>query len=103
MLGAIASAVGEAGGDMGGIDIVQVRKENMIRDFTVAVRDEAHAQSIVHALKKIAGVHVRSVSIRCSSCTWAARSKCAARWRSARGRSSRWSSPDAPGFQNSQV
>jgi malate dehydrogenase (oxaloacetate-decarboxylating) len=62
MLGAIASAVGEAGGDMGGIDIVQVRKENMVRDFTVAVRDDAHAQSIVHALKAIEGVHVRSVS-----------------------------------------
>jgi malate dehydrogenase (oxaloacetate-decarboxylating) len=62
MLGAIASTVGLAGGDMGGIDIVQVRKGSMVRDFTVAVRDESHAQAIVHALKKMDGVHVRSVS-----------------------------------------
>ena len=62
MLGRIASAIGEAGGDMGGIDIVQVRKDSMQRDFTVAVRDEAHAHDIAQALRKIPGVHVRSVS-----------------------------------------
>ena len=37
MLGRIALAIGEIGGDMGGVDIVQVRRDSMIRDFTVAV------------------------------------------------------------------
>jgi malate dehydrogenase (oxaloacetate-decarboxylating) len=62
MLGAIASAIGEAGGDIGGIDIVHVRGGLMVRDFTVGARDDAHTQEIVHALKALPGVHVRNVS-----------------------------------------
>jgi malate dehydrogenase (oxaloacetate-decarboxylating) len=62
MLGAIASAIGEAGGDIGGIDIVHARGDSMIRDFTVAVRDDNQAQEILHVLKKLRGVRVRSAS-----------------------------------------
>ncbi len=62
MLGAIASAIGEAGGDMGGIDIVHVRGDAIVRDFTIGVRGEGHADEIVHALRKLPGVHIRNVS-----------------------------------------
>jgi malate dehydrogenase (oxaloacetate-decarboxylating) len=62
MLGAIASAIGAAGGDIAGIDIVHVRGDAMIRDFTVGVRDEAHADAIVLDVKKLKGVRVRNVS-----------------------------------------
>jgi malate dehydrogenase (oxaloacetate-decarboxylating) len=34
----------------------------MVRDFTVGVRDEDHAHVVVQCLKKLDGVHVRSVS-----------------------------------------
>jgi malate dehydrogenase (oxaloacetate-decarboxylating) len=62
MLGAIASAIGDAGGDIGGIDIVHVRGDSMIRDFTVGVRDEGQAQEVVRDIRKLRGVHIRSVS-----------------------------------------
>jgi malate dehydrogenase (oxaloacetate-decarboxylating) len=62
MLGAIASAIGEAGGDIGGIDIVQARGGAMIRDFTIGIRSEDHADAVVLAIKKMRGVRVRSVS-----------------------------------------
>ncbi|MEO8457993.1 MAG: NAD-dependent malic enzyme [Chloroflexota bacterium] len=62
MLGRIALAIGTAGGDMGGIDIVQARKGSMVRDFTVTVRDDAHAQEITHTLKALPGVRIRNVS-----------------------------------------
>lgn len=62
MLGTIASAIGEAGGDMGGIDIVAVRAGTIVRDFTIGVRDDAHAQSIARKLRKLPGVRIRSIS-----------------------------------------
>jgi len=62
MLGAIASAIGAAGGDIGAIDIVRVSNGAIVRDFTVDVRSDAHVDEIRQALKKLPKVHVRSVS-----------------------------------------
>ncbi len=62
MLGAIASAIGDAGGDIGGIDIIHAAGESIARDFTIGVRNEDHAQAVVAAIKGVAGVHIRSVS-----------------------------------------
>ncbi len=62
MLGAIASTIGAAGGDIGAIDIVQVTGASMVRDITVAVRDDPHAHEIVRALRKLDGVHIHNVS-----------------------------------------
>ena len=62
MLGRIASAIGQAGGDIGAIDIVQVSRGRMCRDITVAARDEAHGHQIVDQIKNVEGLHIRSVS-----------------------------------------
>lgn len=56
MLARIAAKVGELHGDMGAIDIVDVKPGVMTRDITVNCRDIAHAQNIVQALDAIDGV-----------------------------------------------
>ncbi len=62
MLGTIASAIGVAGGDIGAIDIVSATSEWMVRDIMVGVRDDAHSHSILKAIRKVGGVHIRNVS-----------------------------------------
>ncbi|MBI4270519.1 MAG: ACT domain-containing protein, partial [Candidatus Rokubacteria bacterium] len=58
MLGRVASAMGEAGGDIGAVDIVETTREQTERDITVKARDSIHAQKIVARLKRLAGVRV---------------------------------------------
>ena len=64
MLGRVTMAIGNEGGDIGAIDIVNVGGGAMVRDITVAARDEAHGQAIVVALEKVEGVRVVNVSDR---------------------------------------
>jgi malate dehydrogenase (oxaloacetate-decarboxylating) len=64
MLGRVASAIGKAGGDIGAVDIAGFGAGNIIRDFTVNARDEAHEQVIAQAVGKVPGVRVISVSDR---------------------------------------
>ena len=64
MLGRIASLIGEHGGDIGAIDIVESGRERITRDFTISALNDAVAESIVTALRRAAGVAVRSVSDR---------------------------------------
>src|SRR5919198_1339159 len=40
----VAAAIGEAGGDLGAIDLVRVGKEHTTRDMTVAAADSHHGQ-----------------------------------------------------------
>jgi malate dehydrogenase (oxaloacetate-decarboxylating) len=63
-LGRLATAIGEEGGDIGAIDIVRVGGGRMVRDLTVAARDEAHAQTIVDRVKLLDGVNVLHVTDR---------------------------------------
>ncbi|MDA8172158.1 MAG: NAD-dependent malic enzyme [Nitrospiraceae bacterium] len=56
MFARIAAAIGEAGGDLGSIDIVRVEKGKIIRDITVDARDEEHERQIVRAVKAIPGL-----------------------------------------------
>jgi malate dehydrogenase (oxaloacetate-decarboxylating) len=63
-LGRVTTAIGDEGGDIGAIDIVRVAGGAMVRDLTVAARDEAHAQSIVERLRTLDGVNVVHVSDR---------------------------------------
>jgi malate dehydrogenase (oxaloacetate-decarboxylating) len=60
----VATAIGEEGGDIGAIDIVRVGGGKMIRDLTVAARDEAHAQAIVDRVSTLDGVAVLHVTDR---------------------------------------
>jgi malate dehydrogenase (oxaloacetate-decarboxylating) len=62
MLGAITSAIGLVGGDMGAVDIVLSSREMMVRDITVNARDTQHGQEIVRRVRAIPGVKVANVS-----------------------------------------
>src|SRR6266404_573748 len=55
MLGKVTSAIGKAGGDIGAIDLVEVRKKTIIRDLTFKASDERHGQQVVERLKAIEG------------------------------------------------
>src|ERR671923_801386 len=64
MLGKVTSAIGRAGGDIGAIDLVEVRKKTLIRDLTFKASDERHGQQVVERLKAIGGIKVVHVSDR---------------------------------------
>src|SRR5437867_2157521 len=64
MLGKVTSAIGRAGGDIGAIDLVEVRKKTLIRDLTFKASDERHGQQVVERLKAIDGIKVAQVSDR---------------------------------------
>ena len=63
-LGEITTAIGRAGGDIEGIDIVSVGKDFLIRDITVNASSEKHDKEIVAAANDIDGVEVINVSDR---------------------------------------
>ena len=46
MLGKATSAIGEAGGDIGGVDLVEAGQKEMTRDIAFKASDEAHGQAI---------------------------------------------------------
>jgi malate dehydrogenase (oxaloacetate-decarboxylating) len=63
-LGEITTAIGLAGGDIEGIDIVSVGKDFLIRDITVNASSETHDKQIIDSLTDIDGVEVTNVSDR---------------------------------------
>ncbi|MBK9529861.1 MAG: NAD-dependent malic enzyme [Acidobacteria bacterium] len=63
-LGEITTAIGKAGGDIEGIDIVSVGKDFLIRDITVNAASESHDKEIVDSLQDIDGVEVVNISDR---------------------------------------
>ncbi len=63
-LGEITTAIGKAGGDIEGIDIVSVGKDFLIRDITVNAASESHDQEIVASVRDIDGVEVVNISDR---------------------------------------
>jgi len=64
MLGRVASAIGEAGGDIGAVDLVESTRERVVRDITIKARDSVHGQQVVNRLRHVAGVRVVNVSDR---------------------------------------
>src|SRR5256884_1985629 len=64
MLGRVASAIGEAGGDIGAVDLVETTRERTERAIPVKARDSVHAQQIASRLRHVAGVRVGHVSDR---------------------------------------
>ncbi len=63
-LGEITTAIGRAGGDIEGIDIVSVGKDFLIRDITVNAASESHDKEIVASLDDVDGIEVVNVSDR---------------------------------------
>ncbi len=60
----LASAIGEAGGLLGAIDLVRVERSTKIRDVNVMADDEHHLDAIVAAVRLVPGVEVVNVSDR---------------------------------------
>ena len=60
----LASAIGEAGGSLGAIDLVRVEGGTKIRDVTVDASDTDHLNRIVEAVRSLDGVEVERVSDR---------------------------------------
>ena len=63
-LGEITTAIGKAGGDIEGIDIVNVGKDFLIRDITVNAASENHDKEIIASLDDIDGVEIVNTSDR---------------------------------------
>jgi malate dehydrogenase (oxaloacetate-decarboxylating) len=63
-LGEITTAIGRAGGDIEGIDIVSAGRDFLIRDITVNAASESHDQEIIASVSDIDGVEVVNVSDR---------------------------------------
>src|SRR5882672_1776929 len=64
MLGRVALAIGEAGGDIGAVDLVQSNRDRVIRDITINARDDVHGQAIVSRLRRLRGIRLSNVSDR---------------------------------------
>jgi malate dehydrogenase (oxaloacetate-decarboxylating) len=64
MLGKVASAIGDAGGDIGAVDLVESHRDRILRDLTIDARDSEHGTQIVNRLRHVPGVRVVNVSDR---------------------------------------
>jgi malate dehydrogenase (oxaloacetate-decarboxylating) len=62
--GRLASAIGEAGGSLGAIDLVRVEQDAKIRDVTVEAGNERHIQQIVEAVRAVPGAQLRRQALR---------------------------------------
>jgi malate dehydrogenase (oxaloacetate-decarboxylating) len=60
----LATAIGDAGGLLGAIDLVRVEATTKIRDVNVLADDERHLDAIVAAVRSVEGVEVVHVSDR---------------------------------------
>jgi malate dehydrogenase (oxaloacetate-decarboxylating) len=64
MLAKVTSVIGEAGGNIGAIDIVRPGEEALVRDITINTRSNSHAEAIVDDIRALEGVEVVNVSDR---------------------------------------
>ncbi len=64
MLGQLITTIGQAGGDIGAIDIVRAERALIVRDITVQVQSESHGQQLSAAVGQLPGVSVLQVSDR---------------------------------------
>ena len=63
-LGRILTAIGDAGGLVGAVDIVRMQQERTVRDITVNARDSEHGGHIVEVVEGLPEVKVINVSDR---------------------------------------
>jgi malate dehydrogenase (oxaloacetate-decarboxylating) len=64
MLGKVTTAIGEAGGDIGAVDLSGHGKGTVVRDITVSARGIDHAQEIINGVRQVQGVKIVNVSDR---------------------------------------
>jgi malate dehydrogenase (oxaloacetate-decarboxylating) len=60
----LATAIGGAGGDILAVDLIQSRKDVVVRDVTVGVQDREHGDRIHQAIADLLGIKVINVSDR---------------------------------------
>jgi malate dehydrogenase (oxaloacetate-decarboxylating) len=58
MLGRVATAIGEAGGTIGNIELVDLDRRHTLRDLTVDAAGEEHERRIVDAVRAVEGAEV---------------------------------------------
>jgi malate dehydrogenase (oxaloacetate-decarboxylating) len=58
MLGRVAGAIGQAGGVIGAVDLVEVTDQQLLRDITVDAADPSHWDDIVAAIDALDGARV---------------------------------------------
>ena len=63
-LGRITSAIGEADGLIGAVDVVDTREDCIVRDFTVSATNVEHGENVVAMLRELPNVEVVHVSDR---------------------------------------
>jgi malate dehydrogenase (oxaloacetate-decarboxylating) len=63
-IGRITTAVGEAGGTVVGVDIVESHPDLLVVDLTCNAADARHAETITAAVEAVPGAHVHKVSDR---------------------------------------
>jgi malate dehydrogenase (oxaloacetate-decarboxylating) len=64
MLGRVTMVIGKAGGDIGAVDLVEMTRDQVIRDITIKARDSEHAQRIIDKLRRLADVKIANISDR---------------------------------------
>ena len=64
VLGHVTLAIGEAGGNIGAIDIVEVANHQLVRDITIAAGNDTTANRIIEAVKALPDVTFINVSDR---------------------------------------
>ncbi|HET6865881.1 MAG TPA: ACT domain-containing protein, partial [Solirubrobacteraceae bacterium] len=64
MLGRVASAIGEVGGTIGAVDLVQVEREHTIRDITVETGDASDWPRLTEAVNGVTGARVLDTTDR---------------------------------------
>jgi malate dehydrogenase (oxaloacetate-decarboxylating) len=64
VIGRVTSAIGDAGGSIGAIDIVEQGTQTSVREFTVDTRDREHGDAVVAAIDAVSGAHVVEVTDR---------------------------------------
>ena len=58
MLGRVATAIGDAGGTIGSIDLIEAEPDHTVRDIAVDTAGPDHGQQIVAAIDAIDGIQV---------------------------------------------
>jgi malate dehydrogenase (oxaloacetate-decarboxylating) len=64
MLGRVASAIGEAGGTIGAVDLVRVERDHTIRDITVETGDASDWPRLTAAVDAVSGARVLDTTDR---------------------------------------
>lgn len=62
MLGKLTSTIGEAGGDIGSIDIIKTSKNMITRDITFSATSEEHIEQIIDKIRQLSNVTIKHIT-----------------------------------------